>query len=113
MFFNGIIAPIFDVGSASGVLIGDASATQHIRAALTGDCEIGVPRNPVDGGILEYWLNASGGDRALSLDPAIALGVNGSDLFPWTLSQGETLVLILRYDGHRPIWFLSNVAGGY
>ena len=113
MFFNDLLIPISDAGTVSGVLHVDASATQHVRAALVGDTEIGVPLNPVDGASLELWLNASGGDRSVTLDPSIALGLNGSDLFPWVVSAGQTIFLTLRYDGHRALWFVTSIIGGY
>ena len=112
MFFNDLLIPISDAGTVSGVLHVDASATQHVRAALVGDTEIGVPLNPVDGASLELWLNATA-DSSVTVNSNIALGLNGSDLFPWVVSAGQTIFLTLRYDGHRALWFVTSIIGGY
>ena len=88
------------------------SAARFVQCILTGNVTILPPTNPVDGGTLELRLVASGAERSLSFDGAIALCQNLADQ-PLVIEAGTTARVLLRYDLARGLWCIQELISQY
>ena len=88
------------------------SAFPRVRIALTGNCTLLAPSNPIDSCSLNVSLsNATTGAVNVDLDEAILTA--GMQAPPYSLDAGQTMFVCLDFDGQRPAWFVRTLIVAY
>jgi hypothetical protein len=95
-------------------LVSDCLLGQLFRATLTGDAQLGVPSNPVDGMDAVWEITASGGARTLSVAAGVGGFVFGTDI-PSLSAIGSGLTDVIGAKYHLPTqrWRVVSYAKGY
>ena len=88
------------------------ATARFVQVDMISDCLVLPPLGGVDGIGVELRLFASGADRNLSFDDAIAVCQNGED-WPVTIDEGTTARVLLRYDLARNQWVLQGLLEQY
>jgi hypothetical protein len=83
------------------------------RIIVTGALTLLPPAVGVDGQKVTAWLNASGADRAVTLDASIIISSDSSVTSPFTVVSGTKAVLELQYDATLAEWELVSLVNGY
>lgn len=95
-------------------MVSDCLLGTLFRATLTGDAQIGVPTNPVDGMDAVWEITASGGARTLTLATGAGGFVFGTDITALTaIASGLTDVIGAKYHGATQRWRVLSYAKGY
>lgn len=95
-------------------MVSDCLLGQLFRATLTGDAQLGVPTNPVDGMDAVWEVTASGGARTLSLAAGVGGFVFGTDIPGLTaIGSGLTDVIGAKYHLATQRWRVLSYAKGY
>lgn len=98
----------------SATMISDCLLGQLFRATLTGDAQLGVPTNPVDGMDVVWEMTASGGARNLTLASGAGGFVFGSDITALSsIASGLTDVIGGKYHGATQRWRVLSYSKGY
>lgn len=95
-------------------MISDCSLGSLFRATMTGDAQIGVPTNAVDGLDAVWELTASGGARIPTFVAGVGGFVFGGDITGVTaIASGLTDIVGAKYHAPTQRWRVVSYAKGY
>lgn len=98
----------------SSTMISDCLLGTLFRATMTGDAQIGVPTNAVDGMDGVWELTASGGARTPTFVTGAGGFVFGADITGVTaIASGLTDIVGAKYHGPTQRWRVVSYAKGY
>lgn len=98
----------------SATMISDCLLGTLFRATMTGDAQIGVPTNPVDGMDAVWELTASGGARTPTFVSGVGGFVFGADITGVSaIASGLTDIVGAKYHGSTQRWRIVSYAKGY
>lgn len=114
---NAARAPLLYNLAYAASLTPDASAYGNrsiIRVTgWNGALTLNPPSNPVDGQVLEFWLTASGADRALTFAAGLIFPDEYTPTNPVTVTSGTKRKVGMQYDATLGRWEIDKNLGDY
>lgn len=78
-----------------------------------GALTLNPPSNPTDGQIIEFWLTASGGTRALTFNASLVFPSDFTPTNPVNVASGKKRTVVMQYDGTLAHWEILTNLGDY